>query len=68
MKQDVAKNLGIYGELHRFIPVLASFDGARITQVDVKHHSRIHGKSKYGLGRIFRVVSDLLLMLFLKKY
>ncbi|MBL7111727.1 MAG: glycosyltransferase family 2 protein [Bacteroidales bacterium] len=68
IRKDVAKNLGIYGELHRFIPVLASFDGARITQVDVKHHSRMHGKSKYGLGRTFRVMSDLLLMLFLKKY
>jgi glycosyltransferase involved in cell wall biosynthesis len=68
IRKDVAKNLGIYGELHRFIPVLASFEGARITQVDVKHHSRIHGKSKYGIGRTFRVVSDLLLMLFLKKY
>jgi len=68
IQKDVAKNLGIYGELHRFIPVLASFDGARITQVDVKHHSRIHGKSKYGISRTLRVVSDLLLMLFLKKY
>ncbi len=68
IRKEVAKNLGIYGELHRFIPVLASFDGARITQVNVKHHSRIHGKSKYGLSRTFRVMSDLLLMLFLKKY
>ena len=67
-KSDLAKNLGLYGELHRFIPVLASFEGAAITQVEVKHHARIHGKSKYGLGRTFRVVSDLLLMLFLKKY
>ena len=68
IRREVAKNLGIYGELHRFIPVLASFEGARITQVDVKHHPRIHGRSKYGLGRTFRVISDLLLMLFLKKY
>jgi glycosyltransferase involved in cell wall biosynthesis len=67
-KQDVAKNLGLYGELHRFIPVLAKMYGAKITEVDVKHHARIHGVSKYGLGRTFRVMSDLLLMLFLQKY
>ena len=67
-RAEIAKDLGIYGELHRFISVLASLEGARITQVPVKHHARQHGKSKYGLGRTFKVVSDLLLMLFLKKY
>ena len=67
-KSDVAKNLGLYGELHRFIPVLASFDGATIIQQEVKHHSRKYGKTKYGMGRTFRVVADLLLMLFFKKY
>ncbi|MEA3476550.1 MAG: glycosyltransferase family 2 protein [Bacteroidota bacterium] len=67
-KSDIAKNLGLYGELHRFIPVLAALEGARITQVDVKHHPRRHGKSKYGIGRTFRVISDLLLVLFFKKY
>ena len=67
-KADVAKNLGLYGELHRFIPVLAKMYGAKITEVDVRHHPRIHGKSKYGIGRTFRVVSDLLLMLFMQKY
>lgn len=67
-KSDLAKNLGLYGELHRFIPVLASLEGARITQVDVKHHAREFGKSKYGINRTFKVVSDLLLMIFFKKY
>jgi len=67
-KSNLAKDLGLYGELHRFIPVLASFEGAKITQMEVKHHPRIHGKSKYGIGRTFRVISDLLLLLFLKKY
>jgi len=67
-KRDVAKNLGLYGELHRFIPVLARMYGAKITEVDVRHHPRIHGESKYGIGRTFRVVSDLLLMLFMQKY
>ena len=67
-KNDLAKDLGLYGELHRFIPVLAVLEGAKITQVDVKHHARQFGTSKYGLGRTFKVVSDLLLMLFFKKY
>lgn len=67
-KANIAKDLGLYGELHRFIPVLAHLEGARITQVPVKHHARKFGTSKYGLGRTFKVMSDLLLMLFFKKY
>lgn len=67
-KKDVAKNLDLYGELHRFIPVLAKMYGAKITEMDVKHHARIHGSSKYGIGRTTRVISDLLLMLFMQKY
>ena len=67
-RAEIAKDLGIYGELHRFISVLASLEGARITQVPVRHHARKFGRSKYGLGRTFKVVSDLILMLFLKKY
>lgn len=65
---ETAKGLGLYGELHRFIPVLAYLDGARLGQMDVKHHARKFGKSKYGIGRTFKVVSDLLLMIFFKKY
>lgn len=68
MKQDVAKNLGLYGQLHRFIPVLASIQGAKIAEMDVKHHARVHGTSKYGLGRTFKVMSDLMLMLFFQQY
>lgn len=67
-RRDVAKNLDLYGELHRFIPVLAQLYGARMTEVSVKHHSRVLGNSKYGLGRTFRVISDLLLMVFFQKY
>lgn len=67
-KSDLAKDLGLYGELHRFIPVLASLEGASITQVEVKHHPREYGKSKYGMGRTFKVMADLFLMLFFKKY
>ena len=67
-RKDVAKNLGLYGELHRFIPVLAKLYGANITEVDVKHHARIHGESKYGIGRTTKVFSDLMLMVFFQKY
>lgn len=67
-KKDIAKNLGLYGELHRFIPVLAQLQGAKLAEMPVKHHSRIHGQSKYGLGRTFKVISDLILMVFLQKY
>lgn len=67
-KREIAEELGLYGELHRFIPVLAKLQGARITQVDVKHHPRMHGKSKYGLNRTFKVMSDLILMVFMRKY
>ncbi|WP_367392161.1 glycosyltransferase family 2 protein [Lewinella sp. LCG006] len=68
MRGEVAKDLGLYGELHRFIPVLVSLETSRIQQIPVKHHARQFGQSKYGLGRTFKVVSDLLLMLFFKRY
>jgi len=67
-KKEIAEDLGLYGELHRFIPVLAKMQGAKITQVDVKHHPRKFGKSKYGIGRTFRVLSDLVLMVFFRRY
>lgn len=67
-KREIAEDLGLYGELHRFIPVLAKLQGARITQVDVTHHARIFGKSKYGINRTFKVISDLILMVFFRKY
>lgn len=67
-KADIAQNMGLYGELHRFIPVLAKQEGAKMVEVDVKHHPRIHGTSKYGLSRTFKVMADLILMLFFQKY
>jgi len=67
-RKSIAKNLSLYGELHRFIPVLAALQGARIHQVPVKHHARQFGKSKYNLNRTFKVISDLLLMVFFRKY
>ncbi len=67
-RKEIAKNLLLYGELHRFIPVLASLQGARYAEVVVRHHPRSKGKSKYGIGRTYRVMLDLLLMLFFQKF
>lgn len=66
--RDTAKLLDLYGELHRFIPILASLSGAKIVEMPVRHHARQFGVSKYGIMRTFRVVSDLLLMFFFQKY
>lgn len=67
-RKDYAKNLELHGELHRFIPILAALRGARITDMEVTHSPRRFGKSKYGLGRTFNVLSDLLLLYFFQKY
>lgn len=67
-RADIAKGLDLYGELHRFIPILADMRGAKIAEMDVRHHARRFGVSKYGLGRTFRVMSDLLLMAFFIRY
>nr|WP_321355130.1 glycosyltransferase family 2 protein [uncultured Draconibacterium sp.] len=66
---DIIKSIHIYGELHRYIPALVTLEGAtKITQVDVNHRPRTFGTSKYNLSRTTRVMSDLVLMLFFKKY
>lgn len=66
--KETAKGLNLYGEMHRFISLLAFMNGARISEVPVKHHARQFGVSKYGLGRTFKVINDLLLILFQRKY
>ena len=67
--KEAVKSIHIYGELHRFIPVLLALEGfTRFTQVDVNHRPRQFGNSKYNLSRTTRVIGDLLLMLFFKKY
>lgn len=63
-----AKNLVIYGELHRFITLLAHINGAKIHQVNVRHYPRKHGKSKYGYERTIKVFLDLIIILFLRKF
>ena len=68
MRSEVASQLRIYGEMHRFIPVLASQVGARMAQIPVRHHPRTAGKSKYGIGRTGRVVLDLITVKFLSGY
>ena len=67
-KKDVAKNLQLYGELHRFIPILAQMYGAKIIEVPVKHNERKFGKSKYGFNRVFKVISDLMYLIFMQKF
>lgn len=67
-RNPFAKGLELHGELHRFIPILATLQGARITDMEVSHEPRRFGKSKYGLGRTMKVLSDLFLLFFIQKY
>jgi len=67
-RMDVLKNIRLYGEMHRFIPVYAHAFGAKITEVEVNHHVRKFGKTKYGLERTFKVLLDLLTVKFLLSY
>lgn len=67
-RKEVIKEMSLYGELHRYIPVLAHWMGYRIGEIKVKHHSRVYGKSKYGTRRLFGGLADLLTVLFLTRY
>ncbi len=67
-KRHVIENVKLYGEMHRFVPIYAVWQGAKITEIPVQHHPRIHGKSKYGSERAIKVVLDLLVIKFLEKY
>jgi len=68
MRRDLAENLPLYGEMHRFVPVLAQQYGGRLAQVPVRHHPRVAGKTKYNLSRTIRVVLDLMTVKFLHSY
>jgi glycosyltransferase involved in cell wall biosynthesis len=68
MRGDVAKNLKLYGEMHRFIPAIAYERGARIAELKVRHRPRLRGKSKYSITRTLRVILDLLTVKFLLSY
>jgi glycosyltransferase involved in cell wall biosynthesis len=66
--KDVVKGVKLYGEMHRFIPIYASWEGAKIAEIPVRHQPRIHGKSSYGLERTFKVILDLVVITFLDNY
>jgi glycosyltransferase involved in cell wall biosynthesis len=68
MRRDLAENLPLYGEMHRFIPVLAQHYGGRLAQVPVRHHPRVAGKTKYNLSRTVRVLLDLITVKFMHTY
>lgn len=67
-RREVLDNIELYGDMHRFIPALASLGGCKVDEVVVRHHPRRFGKSKYGLSRIVKVVLDLLTVSFLLRY
>ena len=67
-RRSVLKNVRLYGEMHRFIPIYATWEGARVVEVPVTHHPRTRGKSKYGISRTIKVVLDLLVVKFLASY
>jgi glycosyltransferase involved in cell wall biosynthesis len=67
-RRSVIKDVHLYGEMHRFIPIYATWQGAKVTELPVTHHPRTHGRSKYGLSRTFKVILDLLVVKFLASY
>ena len=67
-RSEVIKDINLYGELHRFIPALASFYGARIAEVPIQNPPRTGGASHYGIGRTFNVMFDIITLRFLLKY
>lgn len=67
-RREALDGVKLYGEMHRFVPIYAAWNGARVTEIPVTHHPRLHGESKYGLERIVKVVLDLLVVKFLFRY
>ncbi len=67
-RRELTQHLRLYGEMHRFLPALLAQQGARVTEVPVNHHPRLHGTSKYGLGRTLKVLLDLMTVKFLGSY
>lgn len=67
-RKDVVKNIKVYGELHRYVPVLAKWQGYSITEIVVKHHPRRYGKTKFGISRFFKGFIDLITVLFSTRY
>lgn len=67
-RREVIQGVRLYGEMHRFVPIYAAWQGGRITEIPVRHHPRHTGESKYGLARVFKVLLDLLVIRFLDRY
>ncbi len=67
-RSDVLKHVRLYGEMHRFIPIYASWAGAKVAEIEVRHRPRLHGKSKYGMNRTFKVILDLITVKMLGSY
>jgi dolichol-phosphate mannosyltransferase len=67
-KKEIVDDIKLYGELHRFLPVLANIEGAKVKEIKVNHRSRKYGSSKYGIDRTFRVLMDLLTVWFMTKF
>lgn len=67
-RREILNKIRLYGEMHRFIPVYAYDAGAKVTEVVVRHHARVHGKANYGLERVFKVILDLITVKFLMSY
>lgn len=67
-RKDVVKGVKLYGEMHRFVPIYASWQGGKVAEIPVNHFPRTRGKSKYGLERVFKVVLDLIVVKFLASY
>ncbi len=67
-RRDITEHIRLYGEMHRFIPVYATWAGARVAELQVSHYPRTHGESKYGLLRTLKVPLDLLTVIFLARY
>ncbi|GAA0714539.1 glycosyltransferase family 2 protein [Dokdonella soli] len=67
-RREILDGVKLYGEMHRFVPIYAAWNGARVAEIPVQHHPRIHGESKYGLERVIKVVLDLMVVKFLFRY
>jgi dolichol-phosphate mannosyltransferase len=67
-RREALQDVNLYGEMHRFIPIYASWAGARVTEIPVAHYPRVAGKSKYGLSRTIKVVFDLVTIKFMASY
>lgn len=67
-RREILNDVKLYGEMHRFVPIYASLNGARVAEIPVSHHPRVHGRSHYGLERVIKVLLDLIVIRFLARY